>query len=115
MPVRATNEVSTKIASNKVCTTNVEVPLQVTTKDLEKVEAGKSLVEFNRKKKDELAQATKAKESKPKLSYGIGAVIAVGLLSYYIYQRGSPEDNNAAKVTPVEVQTQKRANNFQME
>ena len=38
---------------------------------------GKRLADFNRKRKKELAQAAKARESGPKLIYGIGAVIAV--------------------------------------
>ena len=45
--LRVTNEASTKMTSNEVNTTNVEVPLQVMTKDPKKVEAGKRLTEFN--------------------------------------------------------------------
>ena len=76
------------------------------------------MAEFNHRKKEELAQEVKAKENKTKLSYGVRAVMAVGalgLLGYYIYQRDSPGDNNATKVTPVrsmEVQTQ--VNKFEM-
>ena len=87
-------------------------------KDPKKVEMGKRLAELNRKKKEEIAQEAEVKESEPKLIYGIGAIIALGLLGllgYYIYQRGSLGDNDTAKVTPVEVQTQKRANKFEME
>ena len=93
-------------------------------KDLKKVAVGKTLAEYNRRKKEKLAQVTKTQESEPKLTlsqtYGVGAVIAVGvlgLLDYYIYQ-SKKGDNNAAKVNPVrsvEVQTQKRANKFEME
>ena len=93
--------------------TNVEVPVRVMTKNPKKVKQGKRLAEWSCKNKEKLVQAVKAKESEPKLSqaYGVGAVIAVGVLSllgYYIYQRGSPGDNNATKMTPVrsvEVQT----------
>ena len=96
---------------------------QVTTKDPRKVEAGKRLAEWNHRKKEELAQKSIAQESKLNLSqaYSTGAVIAVGvlgLLGYYIYQRSSPGNNNAAKVTPVrsvEIQTKKRAKKFEME
>ena len=82
-------------------------------KDPKKIEVGKRLAEWNRRNKDKLAQPDKAQECEPNLSqaYGIGAVIALGVLGhlgYYIYQRGSPGDNNATKATPVrsvEVQT----------
>ena len=86
--------------------------------DPKKVEVGKRLAELNCKEKEELAQEAEVKESEPKLIYAIGAVKALGLLGllgYYIYQRGSLGDNNATKVTPVEVQTQKCANKFEME
>ena len=92
----------------------VEAPLLVTTKDPKKVAAGKKLAEFKRRKKEELAQEAKARESKPKLSHSVGAVIVIGvlgLLGYYIYQRGSPGDNNDVKVTSVETRT----NKFEME
>ena len=96
----------------QVNTANVGVPLQVKRKDPKKVEAARRLAKFNRRKKGMLAQ-----ESKPKLNqaYSIGTVLAIGvlgLLGYYIYQRGSLRDNNAVKVIPVEVQAKKRANKF---
>ena len=103
----------------QVNTTNVEVPLQVTTKDPKKAEAGKRLAEWRCKNKEKLAQEAKAQpdeaqRSESNLSYGVGGVIAAGvlrLLGYYIYQRGSPGDNNDIKVTSVET----RANKFEME
>ena len=69
-----------------------------------KVAQGKRLAEFNYRPKEKLALVAKDQEREPKPSqaYGIWAVIAVGLLGYYIFQRGSPGDNNATKVTPVE-------------
>ena len=56
---------------------------QVTTKDPKKVEAGKRLVEYNRRKREELkAQKSESKQVEPMLTssqcYGIGAVLAVG-------------------------------------
>ena len=57
---------------------------QVTTKDPKKVEAGKRLAEYNRKRREEL----KAQKSEVSQYYGIGAVLAVGViggLGYYIY------------------------------
>ena len=118
---------TTKMEQSKeldVSATNVEVSLRVTTKDPKKVEQAKRLAEFNRKKKEKLARPDKAQESESNLSqaYGVGADIAVwvlGLLGYYIHQRGSPKgDNNDIKVTPVRsvsLQTQKRGNKFEME
>ena len=120
--LQATNEVSTKVASNEVNTTNVEVPLQVTTKDPKKVAAGKRLDEWNRNNKEKLAQSAKTQQSEPKLTssqaYGVGAVMAVGvlgLLGYYVYQsRKGDTSKDATKVTPVR-DIQKRANKFEME
>ena len=64
---------------------------QVMTKDPKKVEAGKGLAEYNCRKREEL-KAQKS-EVKPMLDsstcYGIGAVLAVGViggLGYYAYQ-----------------------------
>ena len=69
----ATNEITTKMSEQtQVNAADVEVPFQVMTKDLKKVKQGKRLVEFNCKKKEELAQKAKAKESKPKQKcYGL--------------------------------------------
>ena len=104
----ATNEITTKMSERmQVKAANVEVPLRVMTKNPKKVERCKRLAEFNCRKKEELTQEVKAKESEPNLSYGVGAVTAVGvigLLGYYIHQRGSPGDNKDIKVTPIEVQ-----------
>ena len=51
------------------------------TKDPKKVEAGKRLAEYNRRKREEL-KAQKSKQVEPMLDsstcYGIGAVLAVG-------------------------------------
>ena len=72
-----------------VTTTKTEVPLQITTKDPKKVAVGKRLAEWRRENKEKLTQEAKAQENKTNLSYGIGAVIAVGvlgLLGYYIYE-----------------------------
>ena len=65
-------------------------PQRVTTKNPKKVEAGKRLAEINRKKRE-----AKKREEQVKLEasgvnqyYGIGAVLALGViggLGYYIY------------------------------
>ena len=105
-------------SNNNITATKVEEPVQVMMKDPKKVAAGKRLTEFNCKRKEELDQKSKDQESEPNLSqaYDIGAVIAVGVLGlcgYYIYQRGSPGDNNA-KVTLVR-SVETRENKFEME
>ena len=71
---------------------------QVTTKDPKKVEVGKRLAEYNHKKREELKAQTS--EVEPKLTssmcYGIGAVLAVGViggLGYYLYQAKKGEVN----------------------
>ena len=84
---------------------------QVTTKDPKKVEAGKRLAAINHKKREakkreEQAQLEKT-TSRVNKYYGIGAVIAVGVigaLGYYIYrskkggwgeeQPSNPQQNN---------------------
>ena len=60
-------------------------PQRVTTKDPKKVEAGKRLAAINCKKREEQAQLEKTGVNQ---YYGIGAVIALGViggLGYYIY------------------------------
>ena len=77
-------------------------PKRVTTKNPKKVEAGKRLAESNRKKRE-----TKKREEQVKLEasgvnqyYGIGAVLALGViggLGYYIYRTKKveqPQQNN---------------------
>ena len=92
-------------------------PQQVTTKNLKKVEAGKRLAGHNCrkrevKKSEEQAQAQKGRASQ---YYGIGAVIAVGVisgLSYYIYQTKQPshtQPNNPPK------QPSPQTNKFEMD
>ena len=59
------------------------------------MEAGKRLAEYNRRKREEL-KAQKS-ESKQVLTYGIGAVLAVGViggLGYYLYQAKKGAVNN---------------------
>ena len=54
-------------------------------KDPKKVEAGKRLAEYNRRKREELkVQKSESKQVQPMLTsnqcYGIGAVLAVGVI-----------------------------------
>ena len=64
---------------------------QVMTKDPKKVEVGKRLAEYNHRKREELKVQKGQVEPMLTLSthYGIGAVLAVGViggLCYYLYQ-----------------------------
>ena len=62
---------------------------QVMMKDPKKVEVGKRLAEYNRRKREELAQLkSESKQVEPKLTYyGAGAIVAIGalgVLGYYV-------------------------------
>ena len=63
-------------------------PQRVTTKDPKKVDAGKRLAAINHKKR-EVKKREEAQNGRINQYYGIGAVIAVGViggLGYYIYR-----------------------------
>ena len=79
-------------------------PQRVTTKDPKKVEPGKRLAAINRKKREEQVQLEKIGVNQ---YYGIGAVIALGViggLGYYIYQtkKGEVPNNPPQQPTPSE-------------
>ena len=90
---------------------------QVTTKNPKKVEAGKRLADSNHKKRE-----AKKREERVKLEasgvnqyYGIGAVLALGViggLGYYIYRTKKGEQQNNPKPHP---QTQLQTNKFEMD
>ena len=97
-------------------------PQRVTTKDPKKVEAGKRLAESNHKKRE----AKKREEAKLEASgvnqhYGIGAVIALGViggLGYYIYRskKGEQPQQNSPKPYPqMQPQTQPQTKKFEMD
>ena len=72
---------------------------QVTTKNLKKVEAGKRLAEHNHKKREARKTEEQAQLEKSRVNqyYGIGAVIALGViggLGYYIYRSKKGEVPN---------------------
>ena len=95
----------------QVNTTNVEVPFQVMTKNPKTVAQGKRLAEWNsRNKKERMTQEAKTQES----AEAVIVIGVLGLLGYYVYQRGSPEDNNDVKVIPVR-SVETRANKSEME
>ena len=87
-------------------------PQRVTTKNPKKVEAGKRLAESNHKKREAKKQA-KLEASGVNKYYGIGAVIALGViggLGYYIYRskKGEqPQQNNPKPKPQVQPQTNK--------
>ena len=96
-------------------------PQQVTTKDPKKVETGKRLAAINRKKREakkreEQAQLEKT-TSRVNQYYGIGAVIALGViggLGYYIYQ--SKKGPATTEVTmPVSQRSHPQTNKFEMD
>ena len=62
-------------------------PQQVTTKNPNKVKSTKRLAEYNRRRREEKREE-QAQKSELNQYYGIGAVLAVGViggLGYYIY------------------------------
>ena len=87
---------------------------RVTTNNPKKVEAGKRLAESNHKKREAKKQA-KLEASGINQYYGIGAVIALGViggLGYYIYQtkKGEQPQRNNPKPHP-----QPQTNKFEMD
>ena len=73
-----------------------QVQQQVTMKDTKKVEAGKILAEYNRRKRKERAQLAKAQSQSKLTRYGAGTVVAIralGVCGYYVYQsKETPEE-----------------------
>ena len=91
-------------------------PQRVTTKNPKKVEAGKRLAESNHKKREAKKQA-KLEAGGVNQYYGIGAVIALGViggLGYYIYRskKGEQLQQNNPKPYP---QMQPQTNKFEMD
>ena len=87
---------------------------QVTTKNPKKVEACKRLAESNRKRREAKKQA-KLEASRVNQYYGIGAVLALGVidgLGYYIYRTKKGEQKNNPKPHP---QPQPQTNKFEMD
>ena len=91
-------------------------PQRETTKNPKKLEAGKRLAESNHKKREAKKQV-KLEASVVNQYYGIGAVLALGViggLGYYIYRTKKveqPQQNNP-KPHP---QTQAQTNKFEMD
>ena len=92
-------------------------PQQVTTKSPKTVEAGKRLAESNRKKREakKREERVKLEASRVNQYYGIGAVLALGViggLGYYIYRTKKGEQQNNPKPHP---QTQLQINKFEID
>ena len=89
-------------------------PQRVTTINPKKVEAGKRLAESNCKKREAKKQV-KLEASGVNQYYGIGAVLALGViggLGHYIYQTKKGEQQNNPKPHP---QMQAQANKFEID
>ena len=87
---------------------------RVTTKNPKKVKAGKRLAESNRKK-GEVKKQAKLEASRVNQYYGIGAVIALGVigdLGYYIYRSKKVEQPKQNNSTP---HPQPQTNKFEMD
>ena len=89
-------------------------PQQVTTKNPKKVEAGKRLAESNCKKREaKKREQAKLEASRVNQYYGIGAVLALGViggLGYYIYRSKKvrqPKQNNPKPHPQMQAQTNK--------
>ena len=95
---------------------------QVTMKDPKKVQVGKRLAEYNRERREDRelkVQKSESKQVEPTLTssqYGIGAVLAVGViggLGYYLYQAKKGEVNAVPPQQPSHPHP--KANKFEME
>ena len=90
---------------------------RVTTKNPKKVEAGKRLAEHSRRRREEKKrEQAKLERTRVNQYYGIGAVIALGViggLGYYIYwskkgeQPSNPQQNNPKPLPQAQLQTNK--------
>ena len=93
-------------------------PQRVTTKNPKKVEAGKRLAESNRKKREakKKEEQSKCEKSGVNQYYGIGAVIALGViggLGYYIYRTKKVEQQH--KLNNPKPHPQPQTNKFEMD
>ena len=91
-------------------TTSKMAKQQVTTKDPKKVKAGKRLAEHSCRKREEHAQLVKAQSESNITYYGIGAVVATGVLgviSYYVYQSKTPKETPVHQTNETPVQQAK--------
>ena len=101
-------------------------PQRVTTKDPKKVEAGKRLAAINRKKREVKKREEQVQLEKIGVNhyYGIGAVIALGVigsLGYYIFQTKKGPANREVTIPvsqeprPQVIASQPQTNKFEMD
>lgn len=91
--------------------TEEQTPIQVTTKDPKKVEAGKRLAEYNRKKKIELKQQSplhnegestksesgqQSQKADSEAYYTVGGIMVLGLVGGFVYFIYRKKDQIAA-------------------
>ena len=94
---------------------------QVTMKGPKKVKAGKTLAEWNHRKRAEHAQSNKAQNESKVTYYGAGAFVAIGalfILRYYIYQlKKDPKETQVHQTIEAPVYQPKKtpAHNFEMD
>ena len=94
-------------------------PQRVTTKDPKEVEAGKRLAAINHKKREAKKREEQVQLEKIGVNqyYGIGAVIALGMiggLGYYIYRLKEGPANREVTM-PVSQQPRPQTNKFEMD
>ena len=90
---------------------------RVATKDSKKVEAGKRLAAINRKKR-EAKKREEAQNGRVNQYYGIGAILAVGViggLGYYIYQTKQPSHGPHTQLSNPPQQPRPQTNRFEMD
>ena len=91
---------------------------RVATKNPKKVEAGKRLAEHNRRRREEKKrEQAKLEASGVSQYYGIGTVIALGViggLGYYIYRTKKVEQYSNPQQNKPHPQTHPQTNKFEM-
>ena len=89
----------------------------VTTKDPKKIEVGKRLAAHNRRKREEL-KAKSEGQSGVSQYYGIGAVLAVGViggLAYYIYRTKKSQQSSHTQPNNPTQQSHPQTNKFRID
>ena len=94
-------------------------PQRVTTKNPKKVEVGKRLAARNcRKREEKKREEVQEEKGEVKQYYGIGAVIAVGVigdLGYYIYRTKKGESPSQPQLSQPSQQPRPQTNKFEMD